>query len=79
MTIYILRSKICKSRTMSAILKNLKAKANSRKPKKTLKELSQLPDFESELSQPGKAANSAKERPKPMPFFFSPIAIFKFI
>ncbi|MNR54689.1 hypothetical protein D3C85_1749210 [compost metagenome] len=38
--------------------KNLKAKANSKKPKTTFTELSQPPDFGSEFIQPGKAAKS---------------------
>ena len=48
--------------TRSAFDRNLKASANSRKPRKTLTVLSQPPDFGRELSHPGKAAKMEKGR-----------------
>ena len=55
--------------TRSAFDKNLKARANSRKPKTTLTVLSHPPDFGKALSMVGKAAKKAKgnarARPKP--------------
>src|SRR5690606_5830698 len=55
--------------TRSAFDKNLKASANSRKPRTTFTELSHPPDCGREFIQPGKAANnpkgnaSAREKP----------------
>ena len=63
------RSSQCACKTKSALERNLKAKANSRKPSETFTVLSQPPDFGSELSQPGNIANningkaSAREKP----------------
>ena len=47
---------------MSAVLRNLRAKASSRKPKVPLTVLSHPPDLGRPLSQPGKAANKIKGR-----------------
>ena len=46
----------------SAFDKNLKANANSKNPNTTLTVFNQPPDFGSEFSQPGKAANNANGR-----------------
>ena len=54
------RSTQCFCQTISAVLKNLRAKASSRKPKVTLTVLSHPPDLGRPLSQPGKAANKIK-------------------
>ena len=63
MAIHIARntslSNKCSCKTKSALLKNLKAKANSKKPKTTFTEFSQPPDLGSEFIQPGNAANKA--------------------
>ena len=54
---------------MSAVDRNFKAKASSRKPNTTFTVFNQPPDFGNPLSQPGKAAKSmngkesAKEKP----------------
>ena len=63
------RSSQCSCKTKSAFDKNLKASASSKNPKTTFTVLSQPPDFGSEFSQPGNAANkvkgkaNAKEKP----------------
>ncbi len=49
----------CACKTRSAFDKNLKAKANSKKPKTTFTVFNQPPDFGKEFNQPGKAANKA--------------------
>ena len=49
---------------MSAIDKNLSARANSKKPRNTFTVFSHPPDFGIELSQPGNAANKEKGRAK---------------
>src|SRR5687767_2286761 len=42
------------------MLRNLKASANSTKPKTTLTEFNHPPDFGNEFNQPGKNANNVK-------------------
>ena len=63
MTIHIARnnslSKKCVCKTKSALDKNLKASAISKKPKDTFTELSQPPDCGKEFNHPGNAANKA--------------------
>ena len=61
--------KIPQFSTRSALDKNLKAKANSRKPKTTLVVFNQPPDFGKLFSQLGNNANNAKgkARAKPNP------------
>ena len=51
------RSKKCNCRTKSAFDKNLKANANSKKPKTTFTVFNHPPDFGKEFIQPGKIAN----------------------
>ena len=54
------RSNQCNCNTKSAFDKNLKAKANSKKPKTTFTVFNQPPDFGNEFIHPGNAAKSAK-------------------
>ena len=62
-------SKMCKSKTKSALDRNLKASANSKKPKITFTKFYQPPGFGNEFNQPGNAAKKAngsaiaKEKP----------------
>src|SRR5690606_1824234 len=59
----------CNCNTRSALERNLKARASSKKPKKTFTEFSHPPDFGREFNHPGKSAKnikgsaSAKEKP----------------
>ena len=63
------RSKKCHCTTKSAFERNLKARASSKNPRKTLTVFNQPPDFGSEFIHPGNAANkangSAKANEKP--------------
>ena len=60
------RSSKCQSSTISALERNLRAKASSIKPSTTLTELSQPPDLGSPESQPGNRAKSVNGKARAM-------------
>ena len=64
MAINTSRSNKCNCNTKSAFDKNLKAKANSKKPKTTLTVFNQPPDFGKEFNHPGNIAKSIKGKAK---------------